>query len=342
LLVKLAELYAQNNEPALARRLAEEALARTGYLQGGPASGESTASPETAAEARVVVDSKVVAESLWVLAILAYSGGEYDRMGRLLDEALPFAQAAGGKTLLRALAESFRYVWARGDLKRGQGLAAELLAQAQDSNQPLFRYTAYKNLALTAVMLGDAQTGLQYFEASLEEARALRHRVWEAQSLGNLAAWHHNNQGDLELAKRMYRQSREIYRSLGMDHAAIFDLSNLADLHLDMGDLATTRVDILEALQIARHSAEPPKMLVCLAVYARLLAAQGNRVAAFRLFDFVRRHPAAQSQTHDYCDEELERLGMTPSEMDAGLAGAIVLDLETVVDEIVRGVWGSI
>ena len=207
----------------------------------------------------------------------------------------------------------------------------QALAQAPAESDPHNAAAMLDNLALVEKTMGRYDESLRMSTESLAQHRRLGDVAGEALCLNNLTTLQHDL-GDFASALANARASLALCERHGLVGTRGFVLANLAELTLELGeldaarghaasalelalatgnrsteawvrmlmvriavrheDLAAAGQALREALELALAIGRPLSLLAAIAVFADLLAAQGERRAALRLLRFAMNHPA--------------------------------------------------
>jgi tetratricopeptide (TPR) repeat protein len=219
-------------------------------------------------------DSALQADALYYFSRVAISQGDYQQAKGQLAESLPLARQAGGETLARILYGLGDIGWRSGDdLEQAKTYTQESLELARalgDNNLELY---ALNRLGSIAGARDEKDTTRRLHEECLERARAVGNREREATALTNLgdgARFHHT---DYAQARAFYQSALEIDQEMGQQEWVAMGLANLADVSVDMDDLAAARGYLHKGLRLARQLGALPQALLGVLVQARLLAA---------------------------------------------------------------------
>lgn len=301
-------------------------------------SAAETALARALAGGREAEDTYVKAEALIWLAHVALLRGEFTRAQTLIDEALPLARAAGGRTPALALIRGAVTIWKLGNLEAAEAMAAEALAATRAAEDFILEIDALTLLSNIASDRRQLERAVRLCEEALGLARAARHLSHEARAtmnLGNMAYL----QGDFAAAREYGQKGLAFSHELGEPEGIITSLGNLAQATLQLGDVGAARAGVREAMALAQKLGGMSSILWLVTLYAQIVSAEGDVGRALTLYGLALDHPAQDYQTVLEIEEELARLDLSAAEVQAGLAAGTALDLQTVVEEILDGKW---
>jgi predicted ATPase/DNA-binding SARP family transcriptional activator len=262
---------------------------------------------------------------------------EYDQLVRDLNQPWSNARSAfnHGRTQLNQF---------------GNAAAAQpLIQEAQSLFQGLgdvWHLTQVRvDLAVIALIVGDAQMAHRYCLEALDTARALRDRAIEAHILNNLGEVA-RLYGDDPRAEMHYVESLRIYRVIGSGPEIPRLIHNLGYLALHTNDTRLARERFVQSLQ-AYHSmqqqrglAEPIAGLACIA------AVTGTAVAAARAATLWGAATALATAAHSpiwptdraerACYEPLARARLGDAAFSVAYAAGALLTLDEAVAEALR------
>jgi predicted ATPase/DNA-binding CsgD family transcriptional regulator len=260
-------------DAAVARPLYEEALAR----------------------ARATGQPALVAEAQNGLGHTAWAAGDYARARRHLEAALRAAAAARAAPapvagppgphrlvpmgLLWALV---RVAVAQGDLPAARARAAEGLAYARATGDPLHLAFGLSEMGDVAAASGDLAAARRWGEESLRHARAVGGPGSTANAL-RLLGQVEAAAGDPRRARARYAESLGLYRELGEQHFVAEVLALSGDAALALGDAADARARYGEAHALGRACGLRPAIAPALEGLAALAGAAGRCEQALRL-----------------------------------------------------------
>lgn len=294
------------------------------------------------AEARILLSEALaflIVTCAWQsdYAMLNTALAEYDQLVRDLNQPWVNARSA--------------FNHGRGQLQQlGDAAAAlPLIREAQSLFQGLgdvWHLTQVQaDLAVVALMGGDASMAQRYCLAALDAARALRDRALEAHILNNLGEAA-RLAGDDSRAEMHYEESLRIYRAIGSGPEIPRLVHNLGYVALHSGDIYLARERFVQSLrayqsmQQQRGFMEPLAGLACIAAGAGTSAAAACAArlwgAATALAAAARSPvwPTDRAERARY--EPLARAQLGDATYEAAYATGAVLSLDEAVAEALR------
>jgi class 3 adenylate cyclase/tetratricopeptide (TPR) repeat protein len=316
-LTTMAEACVRSGDIAAAHAYDDAALARV-------------ASPETRALA------------LFLGSWIASEQGERERERALLDEVMPDAERIGGLLLLRVLNGM---AWS--DVTRGDRAAARAVAERSRALNEQLQYPRVARellglLAILAAMDGDLRGAIDHSAEAL--ATAVRSGDLEGQALAhsNIGVARHLL-GDAEgsddeylAALDHYQQARALTGRLGRPLQVGMDAANIAQVRIRLGDDATARQLVREALIDVRRSGGTATLMFCVLAEADRRLTHGDVARGLELIGLVRSHPACTSDNVDEIGRILGRTDLLPDDIAPALARGAGLDLAATVDQLVE------
>jgi len=290
------------------------------------------------AGARELGDVAIEAEALAMLAEVTRANGEYDRARAYADAALPLGRIADGRTLTLTQLRAAAVYWSTGDLAAAEERAAEALAAARTLGDFAGESSALNLIGLVALSSHDSARAAGFFNESLTLARRANHLSFEARALVNLCAAAELS-GDHPTARDFGKFAVERYRELGMQHSLTIALANLAEIDINMGDVAAARSGARETLRLTLQLGHVSRILMAFQIFGLILIEEGQIDRALSLLGLALAHPALEYQSRTMAQEAIARLGLSEDEVEAGLAAGAALDLETVIEELLAGKW---
>ena len=297
----------------------------------------ATAALEPALEAARRQDDKLQqANALYWLSQVAVKRAEYSQAQDILSGSLTLAEAVGGETLARHLYGLGDVSWRLGKTDEAKKHLEGCLSLARREGLSLLVLYALNRLG---TLEDDTQPeGLeaakQFYDECLVLARVTGNREREATALYNLGmlCW---SRGEYPEAKVFHQASLEIDLDLGMPENIAYDLSCLAGIEVELGNLQEAWHLIQEALTLARPLGAPHVLLTIIWGYARLRGVAGDVEHALALYGLIFNHPAFNlSETRIYSQREIARLNADPVTAEAIMARGASLKLEDVIAEI--------
>lgn len=304
-------------------------------------SGDYEAAKHRIIQARALAntDSERAQTLDWLATITKATDGNLQAALELRQEALQFAQRAAQnsgdwRTLGQVLASMAEIYSRLGQHTEVEKYAAEALALARKSGDTTveLRTLNYLSISATAQKRPDEQRRLQ--EERLSLARRVGNRLAELAALNNLGVAA-DVQGDLPLAYDWFQQTLAVAREMGVASIVVLALLNLAENNEKQGRLALARQQIREGLTLSRKRGDLVNTLYGLIVFARLVAAEGDKTHALALLNLVRHHPGVESELLRNVDEALAAWHLTAETIETGAAAGEPLDFEATLDEVV-------
>jgi tetratricopeptide (TPR) repeat protein len=290
------------------------------------------------AGARAAGDCATEAEGMANLAYLLTDHGQFERARELAEAAVRLAREVDSPSLAYVLYVLATIVWSTGDPDIAEVLAEEALVRAQQAGDAATECKALNTLGIIANVRRDLRRADEYYASALKRARATGNLSIEMPLLLNLGTAAYLRD-DYSAARSYMETAFERAGDLGERATLPLLLVNLAQTDLKLGDMATARREVGEALALARALDMQTLVLWSVFVAGQVLAAEGRASRALSVCGLVRAHPAADHQLLLEIDEEIARMDLPPAEAEAGLAAGAALDLETVTREILAGEW---
>jgi tetratricopeptide (TPR) repeat protein len=297
---------------------------------------------EALALARSAANPEQLALALYHLSLTETTYGDYPAALKALDEALPLARAGTQPQVLAQVLYGLADTHFRsGTLAEGIAAAEACIGLCEQTGNEVLRMYALNRLGTLVDVSNFAGAGnaLMYYEAGLALARQLRHQEGEGSFLGNLAAYASDRADWLtavhygEQALRLAREQRSL---LGI----AIETSNLAEYSINAGRPEKAPSLLRESLLTARQMASATRLVSTLASAGLLKLARGQTVDGLRLLGLVLAHPAASADLKESILLSLNSvritLGMGDAEIDAGLAAGVGLEVDPIVDALLR------
>lgn len=283
--------------------------------------------------AREAGDADLEAEALAGLSRLAAYRGDFDSALALAGEALQLGRVAGGWALVHAVGCAGYTAWQTGDMETAAALAEEYLTLARETGDVDVESSAINILGIIAGARGELERSGQLLEEALASARLSNNLYNEAHVLLNLG--HVNNlRGDYDIAKAYTTAAADRFRELSQPSALATALLNLSGITLKLGDKAEARRRLSESVTIAQSIGDLFQLAASLASYADLLITGNELGRGLAVYGLALAHPALEVQERMSIEEEITGLGLSPAEIEAGLAAGASLDFDAVVREI--------
>jgi class 3 adenylate cyclase/tetratricopeptide (TPR) repeat protein len=288
--------------------------------------------------ARESGDIHAQAEALPSLASVSSSVGRNEEAGQLLEEALALARQTGGKTLARALIALSTHEWQIGELDAAEQHATEVREMGQEWADFTLEANATQTLGIIAGLRKDFDASLRYFGLCLVLAQQTGNRYQEAVVESNIGATKQYAM-DFRGAIVHYLASLEAGEEMGMLDRMAINAHNLADVYVNLGELAESHRYALLAIRLARQVGAIPVVLATLVPLADVMVGRGDIDRALALLGLAQHHPSTPKQKQIGIDDVLQSITMARVEMEDKLAAGAKLDFETVVQEILDGKW---
>jgi class 3 adenylate cyclase/tetratricopeptide (TPR) repeat protein len=299
---------------------------------------------EGLALAQKLGDEGSCAEASAHLGGVAFERGEWTEAMARLRESIALARQIGDKARLAHALLNLGWVY----FKQGAYLEArtgfeEGLALHQELGNRQGQARALDGLGSVAVMLGEYKEARSLYLETQVLHRELGDRRGEATALSNLGEAA-RLQADYAAAQSYYLESLPIAKETGNRFNVAITLGNLGHAAAALGDYATARSYYGEALQGAMAIGTIPFALDALAGLASVQEHTGQPEQALELLGLVMNHPSLTDETRQqFVKPILARLrAVLPAEaIEAGLERGKLLQLETVVAEILRQALGT-
>ncbi|MCP4284605.1 MAG: tetratricopeptide repeat protein, partial [Gammaproteobacteria bacterium] len=245
---------------------------------------------------RDIGDQRGMANSLNNLGIVAYRQGDYLQAHDYFQQSLNIKR----------------------DIGEQRGIAVSL-----------------NNLGLVAWSQGDYEQARDYYQQSLRIYRDIGSQHGIAISLSNLGVVA-IEQSDYAQAWDYLQQSLSIQQDIGNQRGIVYALNNLGEVAYHQGDYTAARDYFQQSLSIVHSIQEIPLMLMSLPGFAWLYLQGAQPARAGELCGLAQHHPAFNSEVQMRLDELLPELAeaLTPADLQAALERGKVLDLDTVVAEL--------
>ncbi|MCC5839165.1 MAG: tetratricopeptide repeat protein [Opitutales bacterium] len=188
-------------------------------------------------------------EALFLDGERLYFLAETDPEGFLAQatSALPHLQA--DRARFNAVIFGAHALRSLGRLEEGLEKATTALEMARDANDPIARLRAKHDLAVLHIMDGDPQAGAALVELGMTLGRMQRDQTKTGMLLnvkGNLAI----RNGDIDMARDLFRQSAEIAERTGNWRGHYSALANEAITHFRTGEYGRMITALEEALRV--------------------------------------------------------------------------------------------
>jgi tetratricopeptide (TPR) repeat protein len=198
-----------------------------------------------AREAMVIADEtgdeRILARALGSLGLCDQKDGRLREADAKLQRSIEICRRRGlmgplvtGHTWLGAHAN-----W-RGEFRRCIEHSEEAERLAQETHEGLFELVASLSRCNAHAALGEWDVAFRALEEALQKARERENKYGLARGL-NTRGWLHRLLGDLARATEWNRESIDLGRSAKIPNAEINATLNLADDHIDLGELDAAR-----------------------------------------------------------------------------------------------------
>jgi class 3 adenylate cyclase/tetratricopeptide (TPR) repeat protein len=290
--------------------------------------------------ARDAGEPATAAKALSWLAFLGYAEGKFAQMRPLATEALALARAAGDAT------EEARALQQLGisahvhehDLGLAHSYYEQALALDRQVGNRAMVAAILNNLGEVSREAGDLTSATRYYEESLAVYTETGAR-WAMDTalcnLGEVAL----TQNDATRAERYFQEGLTVSREFGGwpagdPHA----LGGLGHVAAGAGDVALARSLFAQELTEARTVGAWTFVLYALVGFARLKTLGGDSIGAAEWLGLAMNHPSAETDVLGRARALLAELqaALPADELEAALARGAKLDLDVVVEEILR------
>ncbi|MCP4934223.1 MAG: tetratricopeptide repeat protein, partial [bacterium] len=278
-----------------------------------------------------------LATSLHNLGNIALRQGDYPQAQDYYQQSLSIKRAIGDQYgIANSLNNLGNVMYYQGNYSQAQDYYQQSLSIGRDSGEWGIA-SSLNNLGNIAYNQGDYGQAQDYYQQSLSIYRDIGNQAGIAVSLNNLGriAYH---QGDYGQAWDYYQQSLSIKRDIGNQQGIAVSLNNLGFVYLRIqSDL--TRATFHEALTIAHSIQTIPLLLMSLLGFAWLYLQGTQPARAGELCGLAQHHPAFNSEVQHWLDDLVPQLeeALSPAELKVALERGKVLDLDTVVAELLEG-----
>ena len=308
-----------------------EACCRIGDLD----AAESAAEPVLQQQA----DDRLEAEAIYLLSWTACERGDHVRERALLERAQPLAEALGGEVLIKVLLGKGWCEAAAGDMAKTWACSERALSLAVAAEHAVHAGAALGQLAMVEIEEGQSDKAERLIERSLSLARDSGDLEAEARAQSNLGVLFHlrgdadGSLADYEAALRCYRSNMAINSRLGMSSAMAYTGANLAQVSLRLGDKAAARHELAVAMEATLRIGLRDFLAFCLIVAAELRFAGGDSAGALTLLGAVRDREGSTSMNQEEIGRVLDRFGLDPDVVAAGMAAGSGRDIEGLAHE---------
>jgi tetratricopeptide (TPR) repeat protein len=316
-----------------------EACVRLGDLE------EARRRSETALDLATTRRERVAAGV--VAAWAAGEVGDREREKALFTEALPEAEQVGGVLLERVVSGLAWSAAIDGDVDQASVLAQRAMALADAMANPASLRRATQTLAILAQVSGDSEAALRHARDGLQIALDAGDLDGAALGHGNVGVAHHllgdrdGTRLEYEQAVEHYEQAQALNRRLGRRVGWALTESNLAQVHLRLGDDLAARRHLRDALVEASTVGSIPTEIFAVLCEADRRLTRGDTAGALALMHIVRVHPAFTEEHRVEIERILGRNGLTADGSDQGEPARAGEDFAAAVDRIIAELGGS-
>jgi len=153
-----------------------------------------------------------------------------------------------------------------------------------------------------------------------------------------------NNLGELRKVHKEYAAARDYYQQMlalapevGSQAAIALGLINVAEMDIQLGQLAEARAGLREGLALAQRVGAHPWVLAAVKGFGNLAYAERQTERALALLGLVRNHPVWNGDMQRDLEMMLVELALDPSVVEAGLKQGEALDWDATVKELMKG-----
>ena len=265
------------------------------------------------------------------LAIL----GNYVEAKSLAREALTInerCQNAYGCAISNNVLSQIAYQ--QGDYPTAKMHSQESLAIEQELGNDWSIGFSLTNLGRVAYALENYEEAWRFFQESLAIRQKLEDSRGQALCLRYLGETG-QAQGKYEQAQQDLETSLAIFRHIGSQDETSATLNSLGNLALSRQEEVDAQQYFVEALRIAKISANTPRILEAMISLAKLLAEKDPQTAA-RIAYTVQSHAAANRNSREQAGSLLEELRQTDFKelVDVDLENGSFPDIDTITDKL--------
>ncbi len=298
--------------------------------------GEATLARARRTAATPACRSDVLYLASWV----ASSRGELELERSLLDQALPLAEEADGRSLVRAL---LGLAWAdaqAGTLDEAEVHVQRALAVAEQLGDAGEVCRALAASAMVVAEQGDLRASQRFVERELAIAESCGNLDEQARAHDNLGLVIHlrcDADGDHEhygAAIAHYQRGIELHRRLHERQLEVRTALNMAQACVRLGRDDEASALIRESLAMAVSLQAPALQSWCVQTEADRRLTIGDIETGLAYLGLVMRQPSAGSLDGHETDRILARTSLTQEAIASGMAAGAGLDLEAVVEEL--------
>ena len=289
----------------------------------------------------------------------------FDRSRELLSQAEELARSTAPSLLGEIALRKGTLAFLQDDSESARAAYHQALTLSRSEHDLFLKAAALGSLGLIATREEHYDESIDWNSQALRLSQLLGAQTSVARILGNLG-WSHFELGDFDGALELYEQGAALSKKSGLLNDQIYWMVGVATAHYAKHDYATARKDLEQVLAVARGLDEKSVLLGCLneittvslatgdapaaATYnaealqtaqagldpagvmashllqARVLAAQGGRAQAERLFAAILQDPKANSRTRWEAEARLAKVmdeEKKPAEAEAHYRNAI-------------------
>lgn len=292
--------------------------------------------------ARASHDTEAIVSTLYQLGLTETTYGDYATAQMYLNEALPLARTGSNQKLLANVLYGLANVNFRvGNNAESEAFARDCIALCQMIGDDVLRIHALNRLAtVLSIGFNRIPEAEMYLQEALELARRIGHKDGQQIVLSNLglcAAMREDWAAVMPYTEAALALAHELGNAYGITLTA----NNLAEYHLTVGEkIEQAAPYLLEALIAARKTTALAVILTSVDTCGRWKVLRGDPAEGVKLMGLVSNHAATtadgsgdlQRWLKDYRD----RIPFSDSELEAALDAGKNLDLETVVEELLK------
>jgi len=286
-----------------------------------------------------VDDREQKASALVGLGDVALQQGDYPQARSYYTNGLDIARAADRPAVVsHVLAGLGDVAWRTGDYDQAKVFQEENLALARQINQPSTIVNALNMLGIVHAMQQSYEQAKACFSEGTALARTLGDRARVSQTLSNLGEVS-RLEGHIDEARVYFQEALDVNRVVGNRYAETNLLWNLGALAILTGDWGQARRLFDDTLHNSRAIGSVPLMLGGVLGRAQLLAHEGQIRRAAELVGLIMSHPGSSSDLKEHETQPfLSQLQahLPPDDLTAALAQGQALNLDAVVDDLLR------
>jgi tetratricopeptide (TPR) repeat protein len=307
--------------------------------------GDLPASEPTLAQAlalaQMVGNQSAEAWTHYQLSLLKTTKGDYPSALAHLDRALPLARKCGDRQIMAQVQYGLANTHFRaGNWGQGIEAAQACIASCEAiGNETLRIYALNRVATLNFYKDRHYETALPYLEESLAIAQRIGHQDGEFLSQFNLATFA-SYVKDLFAAVAHGEAALGLAREDGNPYRLTMITGSLASFYVMAGKREQAPALLRESLEMARRMEAPASTMYGLQAAAVLKLTGGDVAGGLRLLGLSTYHPSTgsddQANVERWTTYSQDRLGFSEDEIDAMLLTGKDLDLNSVVDELLK------